>query len=264
MKQPTIAPFDHRSGATLEVDGARLYHERTGTRGAPVLLLLHGGFGTIDDFNGWLAACRVELDVVGLDSRGQGRSTLGPHPLTYARLQADVERLLDHLGIERCGLVGISDGGIVGYRLAAMAASRIDRLVTVSARWHRDQAERTRATFEATTGASQRAEQPETWDAYRALNAAPDFDRLAQALAAMWLDREATGHPGDAVSAIRCPLLVVHGDDDALLTRQAVVDVAGRVAGARLLNVPFAGHPVQKDQPLLFSTAMGRFLADSG
>ena len=261
-----MKPFDHHAGEMLDVDGARLYFERTGTRGAPVLLLLHGGFGTIEDFNGWLASLERDLDVIGLDSRGHGRSTLGPHPLTYARLQADVERLMAHLGIDHYGAVGISDGGIVGYRLAAASSSRVDRLVTVSARWHRDQAARTRPTFEATTGASQRAEQPETFEVHRSLDPdhpVRDFDRLASALVAMWLDPGETGHPGDAVDATRCPLLIVHGDDDVLLTRQAVVDLAARVDGARLFNVPFAGHAVQRDQPLLFATALLRFLDDT-
>ena len=252
--------FDHRSGTHLEIDGARLYHEVIGTRGAPPLVLLHGGFGTIEDFNGIVGPLLERFEIIGIDSRGQGASTLGPERLTYARLQADVEHVLDRLGVEHPSVIGHSDGGIVAYRIASMTTRTLERLVTVSARWHVRQAERTRDVFVATTGDRQRRDKPETFEAYRRCNPEPDFDRLAKALVAMWLDPETTGHPDERVASIACPLLIVRGDDDELLTRRAVVDLADRLDQASLLNVPFARHLAFVDQPAIFSLALDRFL----
>ena len=91
--------FDHHSGIHLDIDGARIYHEVTGNKNSPALLVLHGGFGNIEDFNPILPELDKEFRIVGIDSRGQGKSTLGPSGLTYERIQQDVERILEHLHI---------------------------------------------------------------------------------------------------------------------------------------------------------------------
>jgi pimeloyl-ACP methyl ester carboxylesterase len=43
--------FHHDSGEYLDIDGARIYYEITGNENSPALLVLHGGFGNIEDFN---------------------------------------------------------------------------------------------------------------------------------------------------------------------------------------------------------------------
>ncbi|MCL4321264.1 MAG: hypothetical protein M0016_07380 [Deltaproteobacteria bacterium] len=43
--------FDHNSGDTLDIDGARIYYEVAGNENSPALLVLHGGFGNMEDFN---------------------------------------------------------------------------------------------------------------------------------------------------------------------------------------------------------------------
>ena len=127
--------FDHRSGTTLTIDGAAIYHEAIGDPAAPALLLLHGGLKDLEDFNAVLPRLEGSFRVVGIDSRGHGRSTAGSDALTYRRLEDDVLAIADHVGLDRFSLVGFSDGGIVGLRLAARHDSRVDRLVTVGSRW---------------------------------------------------------------------------------------------------------------------------------
>jgi valacyclovir hydrolase len=84
---------------------------------------------------------------------------------------------------------------------------------------------------------------------YEAENPEPDFDRLFAATKAMWLGSDADAYPGERVRAITSPLLVVHGDEDFLVSRQQAFDLAERVEGARLLNLPFALHTVLEDGP---------------
>src|SRR5690348_12682836 len=96
--------FDHHSGAYLSVEGADIYYEQTGNKNGKAFILLHGGFGNITDFNTILPTIDPSLRVIGIDSRGQGKSTLGNVELSYKRLQHDVEAILEYLGIGEAGI----------------------------------------------------------------------------------------------------------------------------------------------------------------
>jgi len=107
---PEIEPY---SVGILKLDGVHaMYWEQSGNpEGAPVLFL-HGGPGA-----GASAAHRrffdpVHYRIVIFDQRGAGRSTpLGElRDNTTLHLVADIERLRDHLGIERWLVFGGSWG----------------------------------------------------------------------------------------------------------------------------------------------------------
>ncbi|WP_242009957.1 hypothetical protein [Acetobacter conturbans] len=66
---------------------------------------------------------------------------------------------------------------------------------------------------------------------YNVENPAPDFGRLFGAATAMWLGHGPDAYPGSSVRGIRCPLLVVHGDDDTLVSRQQGYDLTAQVTG---------------------------------
>ena len=252
--------FDHNSGKHLDIDGARVYYEVRGNKDSPALLVLHGGFGKLTDFNSILPGLSREFMIIGIDSRGQGRSTIGPGRLTYERLQKDVERVLEHLEIDAFSLIGFSDGGIIAYRLASLTTLKIEKLVTIGSRWHSKYLEQSREILSRVTGESWRQKFPGTYDAYQKLNPAPDFDSLARAIVPMWLDSSPSGYPDEAVKDISCPLLVVRGDDDHLVSREAVVELCGIVKNSTLLNIPFAGHVAFADQREVFMAILNRFL----
>lgn len=241
--------FDHVSGSTLDADGAAIYYETQGDPKDPVLLLLHGGLGNIEDFNGILPLLRGRFRIVGIDSRGHGRSTLGSQPLTYASLQHDAERVIARLAPDRLSILGFSDGGIVAYRLAATQALHIERIATIGAHWELPPGDPTRELLSGVTAERWRSLFPNSYRRYQQLNPAPGFDALVRAVRRMWLDDGATGYPDDAVDGIACKLLAIRGEDDHLLSAQSVASLAERVNGARVSNIPFAGHAAHEDQP---------------
>ena len=252
--------FDHRSGEYLDIDGARIYYEVIGNENSPALLVLHGGFGNIENLNTLLPGLDKEFKVIGMDSRGQGKSTLGSTALTYEQIQKDVERVLEHLNIDTVSIIGFSDGGIVAYRLASLTPLNIEKLVTIGSSWHLKNTEQTKEMILKITGESWRQKFPDTYDAYQRLNPEPDFDVLAQSVIKMWLDSNSSGRPNEAVKNISCPLLIVRGDDDHLVSREAVVELAGLVKSATLLNIPFAGHVAFEDKKEIFSIILNEFL----
>jgi proline iminopeptidase len=126
---PEIEPFDI---GMLEVDTRhRLYYEQCGNPQGKPVVLLHGGPGA-----GCSAKMRRFHDprhyrIVLFDQRGAGRST--PHAdlvdNTTWDLVADIERLREHLGIERWQVFGGSWGSTLALAYAEAHPRRVTELV---------------------------------------------------------------------------------------------------------------------------------------
>lgn len=252
--------FDHISGKHFPIDKAMIYAEVKGDPSLEPLLFLHGGFGNIEDFNAVMPSFKNKYRLVGIDSRGHGKSTLGSENLTYERIRKDVEAVLRELGIESLSVIGLSDGGIVAYRLACFSRVRIRKLVTIGSRWHVDNARETADILGGTTAERWKSRFPDTVEKYLALNPEPDFERLARSLVQMWLDESETGYPNENVGRIESPTLMIRGDKDHLLKRSAVFQVSELIKDSALANIPFAGHVAFADQKEVVMSLINEFL----
>jgi len=124
---PTIETYDH---GMLDVgDGNLVYWEVCGNPAGKPAVMLHGGPGS--GCGPYWRRCfnPAAYRVVLFDQRGCGRST--PHASdpavnlatnTTHHLIADIERLREHLDIERWLVVGGSWGSALGPRLRATLA----------------------------------------------------------------------------------------------------------------------------------------------
>jgi pimeloyl-ACP methyl ester carboxylesterase len=111
---------------TASVNRIDVHYERGGE--GPPLLFCNGSGGTLVSGAPVIARFRQHFDVVAHDQRGLGRTTIPPGPYAMADYAADAVGLLDHLGWERCALVGISFGGMVAQEIAVTWPQRITRL----------------------------------------------------------------------------------------------------------------------------------------
>ncbi len=253
--------FDHISGTHFILkDGAKLYYEIIGQEGDPVILFLHGGFGSIEDFKPLLSMLNKRYRVIGVDSRSHGKSTSGSEELTYECIQKDIESLLHFLSVTTLTIIGFSDGGIVAHRLGAFTSLSIEKMVAIGSTWHTRDLLQTENLFKKITPESWKEKFPETYTLYQKNNPEPDFDKLVSAAKNMWLDKRTSGHPNEHVDKITCPLLIVRGDKDHLTSRRSHSDLADLVKGSMYLNIPFAGHVPYLDQPDIFSIALKQFL----
>jgi pimeloyl-ACP methyl ester carboxylesterase len=252
--------FDHKSGEYVEAGGGKIYFEEIGDRSKQPLLLLHGGFGNMEDFNGIIPLLDDEYRIIGIDRRGQGKSTLGGGMLTYESIQKDVALILHKLDVTNPYILGFSDGGIVAYRLASLSALEIKKLITIGASWHSKSLHATRNILAGITAEKWKVKFPETFEKYQSINPEPDFEKLTTSMVKMWIDENETGHPDENVRNIHCPTLIIRGDKDHLVSRESVFELSTLIRGADLANIPFAGHEVHAEQKEVLMKFVNAFL----
>jgi pimeloyl-ACP methyl ester carboxylesterase len=248
-------------GQTLDAaGGAKLWFNERG-RGQAVLVL-HGGLG----HSGWMEnvveALSPSYRVITIDTRGMGRSSLGRETLSYGRQAQDALAVLQSLGVARYHLVGFSDGGITGMRLAAAPNSGVEKLVTWGSRWS---AENGRSMWPAFDGWNAKSLSEGDFkfivDDYNAMNPDKDFDRMMRQAAAMWKDDGPNGHPGAAIERIMQPTLAMVGDRDPFLSVPDALAARTRIRNAQLMVLPGGTHPIHNERPDLVLPAIARFLA---
>lgn len=110
------------------INGQRLYFEDSGGTGAPVILA-HGFLMDHEMFAPQVAALAPEFRVITWDERGFGLTEFDGKPFTYWDSARDCFALLDHLGIDRAVVGGMSQGGFVSLRAALAAPERVRALV---------------------------------------------------------------------------------------------------------------------------------------
>jgi len=94
------------------------------------LVLLHGLFGSADNWRGRALVYASDRTVVSLDLRNHGASA-NDNAMNYPLMAADVVATLDAQNIDQCVLLGHSMGGKVAMELACNYPERVERLVIV-------------------------------------------------------------------------------------------------------------------------------------
>ena len=126
---PPIEPYNT---GKLEVgDGHRIYYEESGDPAGKPVVFVHGGPGGGTNPSQRRIFDPAAYRIVLFDQRGCGRST--PHASlngnTTWHLVADMERLRDHLGIERWQVFGGSWGSTLTLAYAETHPERVDEIV---------------------------------------------------------------------------------------------------------------------------------------
>jgi pimeloyl-ACP methyl ester carboxylesterase len=231
---PTPAlPNTGRSGYA-PVNGIKLWYSVFG-EGEPVVFL-HGGLANADYWGLQVPEVARHYQVIVMDSRGHGRSTRDNRPYGYDLMADDVVALLDFLHIERAGVVGWSDGGILGLDLAIRHPGRVSKVFAFAA--NTDPSGVVAGVEKNPTFAAfiQRAGQE-----YRTLSATPNgYDAFVGAISKMWATQP--NWTAKQLGAITTPVLVVDGDHDEAIKRPHTEKIAAAIPGAGLLILPETSH----------------------
>ena len=252
------------------------------THGPPVLLV--HGFPHARRFWAPMVAALGrgdgEVRAIAPDLRGFG-DTPARAPMTLDQHADDLVALLDHLGIARAVVCGLSMGGYVALALWRRHPGRVRALVLADTRATADddaqrakrdelaEVARTRgsaavaeAQLAGALGKTTRAGDPARVEGLRQLMATASVDGIVGALAAMRDRPDATG----TLAGITVPTLVVVGTEDVLTPPKDARALAAGIPGATLVEIPAAGHVSAWERPEAFADALRTFVAglDSG
>lgn len=185
-----------------------------GERGAP-LLLLHDSLGSVAQWRDWpdLLARACGRRVIAYDRLGFGASSVQQQPLgpdfIADQAQSVAPAVLDGLGVGQFAVLGHSVGGAMALSLAASLAPRCVAVVSIAA-----QAFVQPRTLAGIEQARQAFADPDQ----RARLGRWHGERSDWVLSA-WIDTwTAPGFADWSLAAVlpqvRCPALVIHGEDD--------------------------------------------------
>jgi len=211
------------------------------------------------------------------DLRGFGRSQMGPveGPLTMERFADDLALWLDHLGIERTTLCGLSMGGYVAFAFWRRHRHRVGALVLCATRAGADSGEaregrKAMAELVRKKGAGAVAEtmipkllapgtpqaRPEVVERLRRMIEAQPAESIARAAEGMALREDST----ELLPTIDVPVLVIAGTEDGVAPLEEAERIRDGIPDARLVQISGAGHLPNMEQPGAFDTALTHFL----
>lgn len=237
---------DAARGATVPVNGIRLYHEDHGS--GPVVLVLHGNGGDIASMSPQIAGLVGAFRVIAVDSRGHGKSELGSVKLTYEQMADDVAALLDHLQLKQVNVLGWSDGGILGLLLAIKHPDKVGKLAIMGANLNPAGAHRWALDWLAKEGQQ-----------VDAMLARGDTSRPWQRM--RWLLDLMGQQPNIAVTELRkisAPTLVMAGDRD-IIRNEHTLEMFEALPKAHLAIFPGATHFIPAADPALFNQTVRNF-----
>jgi 3-oxoadipate enol-lactonase len=255
----------------VDLNGVSLHYQLSGLADGPVVMFSCSLGTTMEMWKPQLAAFERDFKVLRYDMRGHGLSSTPAGPYTIAQLGNDVVALLDHLGVQRMNLCGLSIGGMIGQWLAANEPSRLERLVLCNtaakigteATWNsRIEAVESGgiagildAVMERWLTAGFRASQPAVLAEMRAMLAATDPKGYVAACAAIRdMDQRGTA------ASIQTPTFVVAGEFDPVTTVADSEFLVSHIPGAAMTILP-AAHISNVEASAQFNRAVFNFFA---
>lgn len=259
--------------------GQRKLHYVTSGAGHPVVLI-HGFTNAGMAWMQQIAALTFAgYHAIVPDLYGHGLSGPATEVTTVDDLARDVIALLDHLGIERASVCGLSLGGMIGLQLALDHPQRVDRLIVANSQASFAMPELGPivdgwlATFAQPAGPLKRFQA--TWPSM--LNAAfrdsaagraaySSWCRLAQRASGASLSQVARGmrrfEVRDRLAQITQPTLVIAGGEDKLFALSNVRAIADAIPDARFELIADAAHISSLDSPASFNRLLLDALGD--
>ncbi len=267
--------MDGKETGFIDAGGANLYYEAEGT-GSPVLMI-HAGVAHLRMWDEQVEAWRERHRIVRFDTRGWGRTVCQDVPFSD---RADIATVMDHLGLDRAHLVGLSRGAAIALDFTVEQPSRVRSLTWVAGGVRGFDVDDPRLT--------------DTWPEMERLEEARDWEPLVELETQVWTD--GPGQPADRVEpsvrkrmvewnmenyraaqpanqptnpdfvtaellgGIRVPVLAMWGTFDEAGVPQAGEKLAAEVPGARSHVFEGVAHMVNLERPEEFNSLVGDFI----
>jgi len=263
-------------------DGVRLYYEEAGT-GTPILFIHEFG----GNYQSWEPQMRFfsrRHRCITYAARGYPPSDIPEDFERYsqARAVADAIAVLDHLGIDKAHIVGLSKGGFATLHFGLTHPGRALSLLVAGAgygaekqfeEYFREVSREVARQFEAqgaeafaktySLGASRvqfQNKDPRGWAEFAALLGRHSAKGAANTMRGVQARRPSIYDLEDGLKAMQVPTLVVVGDEDDHCLQPGIF-MKKTIPACGLLVMPKTGHTLNIEEPMAFNQAMAEFLA---
>ena len=261
------------------VDGIRLYYEEVG-EGVP-LVFVHEFAGEVESWRPQVQFFARRYRTIAYNARGYPPSDVPDDPAAYSQERAveDIRGVLDHLGIPKAHLCGLSMGGYAVLHFGLTYPDRARSLVVAGCGYgsgdreafRRDSSQVVKR-FEdegmarvadwysrGPTRVQFQDKDPKGWQEFHDRLAAGSARGHALTMQGIQMKRPSVFDLGDRMEALRVPTLVVTGDEDEPCLEPALF-MKRKIASAGLVVLPRAGHTINLEEPEAFNRAVLDFL----
>ncbi|CAN5575178.1 alpha/beta fold hydrolase [soil metagenome] len=286
LPEAEVTPVRQHIAFTRALDGVRLAYAVVG-EGPPLVRaanwMTHLGYDIESPvWRHWVRDLSAEHTFIRYDERGCGLSDWEAADFTFDDWVADLESVVDALGLQHFPLLGVSQGGAVAVAYAAKHPEQVSKLVLCGA-YARGRAARAIDDDEKRAAALDLDLARVGWGrddpAFRQVFAAqflPDgtranwaaFDQLQRRTtssenAVRFLEEFAAIDVREAARDVRCPTLIMHSREDHRVPMQAGQELAGLIPKSRLVALDSKNHLLTGDEPAwqVFRDELAAFLA---
>jgi len=239
------------------------------------IILIHGMTFDHTTWNPQIHVLKKNYRVIAYDMRGHGLSDVGDGQYTYKMFANDLIDLMDHLGIEKAVLCGLSMGGAVSIRTYEMYPDRIRALILSDTRseadsndtkeWREDSIELiknnklktfTNNFLEATFAKDSFKSHPEAVELIRniMLSSSP------RGICGVLLAQAARTDMTHVLPKIKVPTLIMIGENDNFTPLSSSQMMNEKIADSELKIIPKAGHISNLENTLEFNRNLTEFL----
>lgn len=280
-------------------NGATMHYRDEGNPKKPALVMIHGGFGSLHNWEGWVDKLGGDFRLISMDLLGHGLTGKSPDNIYTRHSNRDaIHELLQKLGANQYILAGNSMGGGIALELALKYPKEVKGLVLVDS--------------EGIPNGENGYDVSQFTDSKPVSPDDPNYTKLSllerltskfmgQGIIKMQLEsmiynkdlitddfvdfygrilrykgnREAqilmfrqglhlvsAGHPMDLLprlKEIQCPTLVIQGKEDTLVPLRVSERFNKEIKGSKLVIIPEAGHMPMIEKPIETSKAVRKY-----
>jgi pimeloyl-ACP methyl ester carboxylesterase len=233
----------------IKVNDIELAYDRRG-KGTP-LVLLHGFPLDHHLWDDVVPLLEDSFDLILPDLRGFGESETVDTPYTMEDYVSDIASLLDQLGIQKAAIVGHSMGGYVALAFARLYPERVNGLALVSSQAPADPPERKEGRYKSAADVAEKGiggvvetmtpkftSDPRLQTTAREIMEKQQPAAYIGALKAMAERLDSTS----LLSSFLFPVVIVHGDADALIPVERAREIKAAIPGAHYVELKDIGH----------------------
>lgn len=263
-------------------DGIKLYFEEAG-EGEPIVFVHEFG----GDMRSWEPQMRHfsrRYRCIAFNARGYPPSEVPDSVDFYSQERAaqDILDVLDHLGLRKAHIIGLSMGGFASLHFGLLAPDRALSLVAAGAgygaekeheAYFRDVSNEVAKQFE-TQGAAPFShtyalaasriayllKDPRGWAEFRQQLGEHSAKGSALTMRGVQARRPSLYDLADRFGEMRVPTLVVVGDEDDHCLQPGIF-LKRTIPACGLAVLPKSGHTLNLEEPALFNQVVGEFLA---